>query len=135
MYLSVAELPELKHLEAESDRLLTASQQQVIDSDQLDTNSEYQREAEERPKKKRLTSKNENIFYVLHLHEPSQITNTCKLQVERDAPIALANKTNDDESVLHYGTTSRNSIDGEWPSIILSFSDGRDFELRTIFCV
>ena len=35
--------------------------------------------------------------------------------------------------MLHYDTTFRNSIDGEWPAIILSFSDGRDFSLRPIF--
>ena len=54
-------------------------------------------------------------------------------QVERDAGLALLNKQNDVKSTLHYDTTSRCHIDGEWPSIILSFSDGRDFELRPIF--
>ena len=32
-----------------------------------------------------------------------------------------------------YYTTSRYHIDGEWWSIILSFSDGTDFELRPLF--
>ena len=54
-------------------------------------------------------------------------------QVERDAGLALLNKPNDVKTTLHYDTTSRCHIDGEWPSIILNFSDGRDFELRPIF--
>ena len=54
-------------------------------------------------------------------------------QVERDAGLALLNKQDNVKSTLHYDTTSRCHIDGEWPSIILSFSDGRDFELRPIF--
>ena len=54
-------------------------------------------------------------------------------QVERDTGLALLNKQNDVKSTLHYDTTSRCHIDGQWPSIILSFSDGRDFELRPIF--
>ena len=56
-------------------------------------------------------------------------------QVDRDADISLGSKPDDMKSVLHYDTTSRNKIDGEWPSIILSFSDGRDFELRPFFCI
>ena len=54
-------------------------------------------------------------------------------QVERDAALALISKTDDTQSTLHYDTTFQNSIDGEWPAIILSFSDGRDFSLRPIF--
>ena len=54
-------------------------------------------------------------------------------QVERDAGLALLNKREFEKSTLHYDTTSRCHIDGEWPSLILSFSDGRDFELRPIF--
>ena len=34
---------------------------------------------------------------------------------------------------MHYETTSQNSIDGEWSSIILSFSDGQEFVLQPIF--
>ena len=37
------------------------------------------------------------------------------------------------KATLHYDTTSRNSIDGEWPSIIIRFSDGREFVLRPMF--
>ena len=34
---------------------------------------------------------------------------------------------------LQYDTTSRNSIDGEWPSLILNFSYGQKFRLRPLF--
>ena len=34
---------------------------------------------------------------------------------------------------LHYDTTSRSKIDGEWPSIIFSFSDKQRYVLRPIF--
>ena len=34
---------------------------------------------------------------------------------------------------LHYDTTSHNSIDGEWSSVILNFSDGQKFWLRPLF--
>ena len=46
--------------------------------------------------------------------------------------MALGSQPGDVKSVLHYDTASRNKIDG-WPSIILSFSDGTDFELRPMF--
>ena len=37
-------------------------------------------------------------------------------QMERDASTALLNKQTEVKSTLHYDTTSRNAIDGEWPS-------------------
>ena len=37
------------------------------------------------------------------------------------------------KATLHFDTTSRSSIDGEWPSIILRFSSGEEFRLRPIF--
>ena len=54
-------------------------------------------------------------------------------QVERDAGLTLLHRPANTKSMLHYDTTSRCQIDGEWPSIILSFSDGTDFELRPLF--
>ena len=88
----------------------------------------------EPPTKKRITGKNDNIFYVLpSARTISDYKQMQASQVERDAAMALGSKPDDVKSVLHYDTTLRNKIDGEWPSIILSFSDGRDFELRSIF--
>lgn len=54
-------------------------------------------------------------------------------QVELDAALALYNKSSEDVSTVHYDTTSRSYIDGEWPSIILSFSSGIDYNLRSLF--
>ena len=37
------------------------------------------------------------------------------------------------KSTLHYDTTTRNTIDGEWPAIILYFSNGDEYVLRPLF--
>ena len=41
-------------------------------------------------------------------------------QVERDAALALLNKEIPTKAILHYDTTSRRCVDGEWPAILLS---------------
>ena len=56
-------------------------------------------------------------------------------QVERDAALALLTKISPVKSTLHYDTTFRNSTDGEWPSIILHFSNCREFLLHPMFFV
>ena len=53
-------------------------------------------------------------------------------EVECDAAIALINKNNV-KVTLHYDTTSRNSMDGEWPSLKLNFSHKKKFRLRPLF--
>ena len=53
--------------------------------------------------------------------------------MERDAGLALLHRPGNTKSILHHGTTSHCQSDGEWPSITLSFSDGTDFELRSLF--
>ena len=54
-------------------------------------------------------------------------------EAEIDAAIALFKKQEDIYVTLHYDTTSRNSIDGEWASIILNFSNNRQYSLRSIY--
>ena len=54
-------------------------------------------------------------------------------QVERDAGLALLHKPANTKSILHFDTTSCCPFDGEWLLIILSFSDGTDFELHPLF--
>ena len=54
-------------------------------------------------------------------------------EAEIAAAIALFHKQEDVTVTLHYDTTSRNSIDGEWASIILNFSDMRQYSLRSIY--
>ena len=55
------------------------------------------------------------------------------IQSEADAANALFNKKDTIRCTLHYDTTSRSKIDGEWPSIIFSFSDKQRYVLRPIF--
>ena len=54
-------------------------------------------------------------------------------QEERDAGVALFKKNSDTKLTLHFDTTSRNNIDGEWPSLILNFSNTRRYRLRPLF--
>ena len=54
-------------------------------------------------------------------------------QVERDAGLALLHRPDNTKSILCYDTPSHCQIDGEWLSIILSFSDGTDFVLCPLF--
>ena len=53
--------------------------------------------------------------------------------MERDARLALLHRPANTKNALHYDTMSRCQIDGEWLSIILSFSDETDFELHPLF--
>ena len=54
-------------------------------------------------------------------------------QVERDAAMHLLKKPSSSKCTLHYDTTSRNSIDGESPAMLLNFTDGAEFVLRPLF--
>ena len=52
---------------------------------------------------------------------------------EMNAGLALYNKPTGIKVTMHYDTTSRNNIDGEWPAIIIAFSDGKEYRLRPLF--
>ena len=54
-------------------------------------------------------------------------------QVEWDAAIALWSKDENMKSKLHYDTTTLNTIDGEWPAIILYFFNGDKYVLWPLF--
>ena len=54
-------------------------------------------------------------------------------QVEQDTAIALWSKDKNVKSTLHYDTTTRNTIDSEWPAIILYFSNRDEYVLRALF--
>ena len=54
-------------------------------------------------------------------------------EMERDAGLNLLNKDEKIKATVHFDTTSRSSIDGEWPSIIIILSDGQEFRLRPLF--
>ena len=44
--------------------------------------------------------------------------------MEREAAIHLLNKESNAKATVHFDSTSRSSIDGEWPSLIIIFSSG-----------
>ena len=54
-------------------------------------------------------------------------------EVEKDAATALLNKKPEVKAIMHFDSTGRSSIDGEWPFIILRFSDANEYRLRPIF--
>ena len=54
-------------------------------------------------------------------------------QEEANAAQALRALPEDVRVTVHYDTTSRNNIAGEWPSLILMFSDAQCFRLRPMF--
>ena len=55
------------------------------------------------------------------------------MQHENQAAMALYTKPDDIKSTLHFDATSRSKIDGDWPALILVFSDNRRYSLRTLF--
>ena len=55
------------------------------------------------------------------------------IQHEKDAATALINISIGTKVTLHYDTTTRSKIDGDWPALILIFSDGQRFPLRPLF--
>ena len=54
-------------------------------------------------------------------------------EMETMAARALYMKKPNIKAFVHFDTTSRSSIDGEWPSIILRFSNGEEFRLHPLF--
>lgn len=86
--------------------------------------------------RKPLTTKTDYIPYKDVLPSARTLNDHKQLlavQAEADAASALLAMDSSVRCTLHYDTTSRSKIDGEWPSIILSFSDKKRFVLRPIF--
>ena len=54
-------------------------------------------------------------------------------EIECDAGVSLAKKESSIKVTLHYDTTSTNSVNDEWPNLILNFSDKHKFCLRPLF--
>ena len=55
------------------------------------------------------------------------------VQHENLAATALYLKPDNIKSTLHFDATSRSQIDGDWPALILVFSDKRRYSLRPLF--
>ena len=96
---------------------------------QFDTNASS--DLDDDPPKKR------NCLDLAHVLPSAQTVSDFKQmqasQIEQDAALALLTKVSLVKSTLHYDTTSTNSNDSEWPSIILRFSNGREFVLHPMF--
>ena len=50
--------------------------------------------------------------------------------MDREATIHLLNKESNVKATVHFDSTSHSSIDGEWPSLIIIFSNSQEFRLR-----
>ena len=52
---------------------------------------------------------------------------------ERDAAMALYNIKDNIKVTLHFGSTQKSNIDGDWPCLILIFTDNQRYSLRPLF--
>ena len=55
------------------------------------------------------------------------------IQHEHEVALALCSVPAGVKVILHYDSTSRSKIDGDWPSLVFIFSDKRRFRLRPLF--
>ena len=87
-------------------------------------------------KRRTPVTKEDYLPYQNVLPSPKTINDYKQLlavQEEADAANCLYNMPSNVKCTLHYDTTSRCKIDGEWPAIIFSFSDGKRYTLRPLF--
>ena len=54
------------------------------------------------------------------------------IQVERNCALAMLDATSEDVITVHYDTTKRRRIQGEWTSLIVQMSSGKAFRLRPL---
>ena len=87
--------------------------------------------------KNRPPSSKEDYIPYQNVSPSAKTLNECKLllvvQEEAEAANALFNIPESVKCTLHYDTTSRGKIDGDWPSIMFSFSNNRRFVLCPLF--
>ena len=92
---------------------------------------------EEPPVKKRLLSSKTDYIDYKYVVPSSKTISAMKqyqsIEQERQAALALLSRPSDVKTTLHYDTTSRSTIDGDWPALILVFSNNERFNLRPIF--
>ena len=73
-------------------------------------------------------------FYVLP--SAKAITDYKQLQaseIEIEAANALFNKNENSKAIIYFDTTGHSLMDGEWPSLIFSLTDGLEYQLRPLF--
>ena len=74
------------------------------------------------PKKPVMKKDCKKFAYVLpSAHTIADYKHLQATEIEWDAGVALVKKESSIKVTLHYDTTSPNSTDGEWPSLILTF--------------
>jgi hypothetical protein len=92
------------------------------------------REVEEPPSKRPRSAKDFSKF--AHILPSPQVVSDEKHNLaivrEGDAAKALLEKPEKSKATLHYDSTTRAKIQGEWTSLILEFSDGRVFDLKPL---
>ena len=72
----------------------------------------------------------------MHCRHPEQYLILNIFKLERAVAMALYNKQSGSKAIWHYDTTSRSSIDGDWPSLILRIikcATSSEFRLRPIY--
>ena len=90
----------------------------------------------QRPTPKPPKTSNDYEIYKYVLPSAKIIQNYKNLQAtqeEANASIKLFKKSSVEKVTLHFDTTSRCNIDGEWPAIILNFSSNIRFNLRQYY--
>ena len=97
----------------------------------------YQLEATQTSEPMYKKPRSAEAYQVYHNVLPSaKSINTFKhkkaLKQEIYAAHGLLRKTDETKVTLHYDTTHRSQIDGDWPSIILNFSGGEETESKMI---
>ena len=88
------------------------------------------------PKKKSLFSQEQYRAYENILPTAKTIIGfelNMKIQNEKDVALALKNMKTGDKCTLHFDSTQRSKIDGDWSSLILIFSRKRQFSLKSLF--
>ena len=92
-------------------------------------------EQEQEPPKKKVRSKIQYRDYCEVIPSTKTIMkmkHLLAIQQERNTALALLDTVPSDPVTLHYDTTKRKHLNGEWPSIVLQTSSGKKYRLRSL---
>ena len=106
--------------------------------------SEYKQDNPPSNKRQKLDLPKKQVPKSLNEYEPyenvlpsAKIINdykvTLAIQIEKETATALYNMPDDVKSTLHFDSTQRSKIDGDWPCLILIFTNNLRFSLRPLF--
>ena len=75
----------------------------------------------------------ENYSFVLpSIHTKTDYKQCQSSQMKKEAANHLLNKESNVKATVHFDSTSHSTIDGEWPSLIIIFSNSQEFRLRPL---